>query len=85
MWTLDQAITNWHYCFTSGYLTAARAWWQIVEQLRRAEAGNLPADVASVTYPIFGKFAAQVEALDLPAVVLDLGATMADELAAALA
>jgi len=37
MWTLDQAITNWHYCFTSGYLTAARAWWSIVEELRLAD------------------------------------------------
>lgn len=32
-WTLDQALTNWHYCFTNGYLSSARAWWAIVQQL----------------------------------------------------
>lgn len=30
---LDAALTNWEYCFTSGYLTAARAWWAIVQRL----------------------------------------------------
>jgi hypothetical protein len=40
--------------------------------------------VAAKTYPAFGRFVAQAEALALPAVVLDLGAQLADELTAAL-
>lgn len=41
--------------------------------------------VAERTYPAFGRFVAQAEALALPAIVLDLGAQLADELTQALA
>lgn len=39
MWTLEQALTNWEIAFQSGRYTAARAWWQIVQQ-RMSEGGG---------------------------------------------
>lgn len=82
-WTLDQAITNWRNAFDSGHYTSARAWWSIVHDLMCAEqAHSLPAEVAEFTYPIFGRFCAQAEALELPPAAIDLGAQLADELIA---
>jgi hypothetical protein len=83
MWTLDQALTNWRNAFDSGHLTAARAWWSIVHDLMcEKEAHSLPAEVAAFSYPAFGRFCEQAEALELPPVAIDLGARLADELIA---
>ena len=39
-YTAEQAYTNWHYCFTSGYLTAARAWWNLYSKLTFGTEGS---------------------------------------------
>lgn len=46
---------------------------------------SIPAHIAHKTYPIFGRFCIQAEALNASPEVLALAATMADDLIAALA